>query len=150
MSSTYVLPSTKLLSFEETNVFSLFMLGFFFCFLKNIPKGFLPYILSAERYGSHANQTGCHSASHFVQFHVLFPRKENYFDRLKPFPYWDGRRSLSLGARPLSLDASQIGRPSFPRVALGEAISYLCQPYRVSFAERGGFWLGWKMEGAGR
>ena len=90
MSSKYVLLSAKCLSFEETNAFfSLFMLGFFF--FKNIQMGFLPYILSAESSGPHNNQTGCHSVSHFVQFHVLSPWKENYFDRLKPFPYWNGR-----------------------------------------------------------
>lgn len=54
--------------------------------------GFLPYILSAESSVPHANQTGRHSVNHFVQFRVLSPRKkENYFDRLKPFPYWNGR-----------------------------------------------------------
>lgn len=52
---------------------------------------FLPYILSAESSGPRANQTRCHSVSHFVQFHVLFPwKEENYFDRLKPFSYWNG------------------------------------------------------------
>ena len=72
MSSKYVPPSAKLLSFEEANVlFSLFMLGIFF--FKNIQMGFLPYILSSESPGPRANQTGCHSVSHFVQFHVLFP-----------------------------------------------------------------------------
>ena len=73
MSSKHVPPSAKLLSFEEANVFfSLFMLGIFF-FFKNIQMGFLPYTLSSESPGPHANQTGHHSVSHFVQFHVLFP-----------------------------------------------------------------------------
>lgn len=54
--------------------------------------GFLPYMLSAESSVPHANQTGRRSVNHFVQFCVLSPRKkENYFDRLKPFPYWNGR-----------------------------------------------------------
>ena len=110
MSSKNVPPSAKLLSFEETNAFfSLFMLGFFF-FLKNIQMGFLPYVLSAESPGPHAHQTGCLSVSHFVQFHVLLPwKKEDYFDRLKPFPCGNGR-SVSFSRLPsTSRDASQIG-----------------------------------------
>lgn len=89
-SSKYVLLPTFPF-FEEKSIF-LFL--FMWNFLKqDIQMGFLPYILSAESSGPHhANQTGCHSVSHFVQFHVLSSwKEENYFDRLKPFPYWNGR-----------------------------------------------------------
>lgn len=67
--------------------------NFFVPFYVDIQMAFLPYILSAGSSGPHhANQTGCHSVSHFVQFHVLSSwKEENYVDRLKPFPYWNGR-----------------------------------------------------------
>ena len=48
--------------------------NFFFFF--NIQTGFLPYILSVESSGPYANQTGCHSVSHFVQFRVLSLKEE--------------------------------------------------------------------------
>lgn len=124
--------------------FSLFMLGFFFF---NIQMGFLPYILSAESSGPHANQTGCHSVSHFVQFHVLFPwKEENYFDRLKPFPYWH-RRFVSFSRLSSTVSPCLPGREA---LISRDAISYLRWPSRVSFLEWGGLWLGWKMEGTGR
>lgn len=75
---------------EETFFLFLFMWNFL---EQDIQMAFLPYILSAgSSRPHHANQTGCHSVSHFVQFHVLSSwKEENYFDRLKPFPYWNGR-----------------------------------------------------------
>lgn len=79
-------------SLKRRTHFFLFL--FMWNFLKqDIQMAFLPYILSAGSSGPHhANQTGCHSVSHFVQFHVLSSwKEENYFDRLKPFPYWNGR-----------------------------------------------------------
>lgn len=42
-------------------------------FKKNIQMDFLAHIVSVERSGPHTNHAGCHSASHFVQFHVLSP-----------------------------------------------------------------------------
>lgn len=78
---------------------------------------FLPPIVSAESSGPHANQTGCHSVSHFVQFHVLSPRK-NYFDRLKPSPYWKGCFVSFLSPLVQSPSASQTGIPNFPELLL--------------------------------